>query len=102
MGVISSRRRHTRLQGDWSSGVCSSDLGSILPYILNGRKSNFQIRVCHLILSNLWGNMLRIRVHFPIHFEWEKIQFPNQWLPPDSFKSVGKYAPEQGPFSHTF
>src|SRR5256885_12692636 len=23
---ISSRRRHTRLQGDWSSDVCSSDL----------------------------------------------------------------------------
>src|SRR5256885_15252386 len=27
---FSSRRRHTRLQGDWSSDVCSSDLGGIL------------------------------------------------------------------------
>src|SRR5256885_7619847 len=26
---FSSRRRHTRLQGDWSSDVCSSDLGLI-------------------------------------------------------------------------
>src|SRR5688500_10112327 len=26
---FSSRRRHTRLQGDWSSDVCSSDLCSI-------------------------------------------------------------------------
>src|SRR5688500_20398918 len=26
MFFISSRRRHTRLQGDWSSDVCSSDL----------------------------------------------------------------------------
>src|SRR5205807_3184926 len=26
---FSSRRRHTRLQGDWSSDVCSSDLGPI-------------------------------------------------------------------------
>src|SRR5256885_12370591 len=25
---VSSRRRHTRLQGDWSSDVCSSDLGT--------------------------------------------------------------------------
>src|ERR1039457_1821385 len=25
-GFFSSRRRHTRLQGDWSSDVCSSDL----------------------------------------------------------------------------
>src|SRR2546426_10342904 len=27
---FSSRRRHTRLQGDWSSDVCSSDLGVVL------------------------------------------------------------------------
>src|SRR5207248_5711403 len=26
--VFSSRRRHTRSYGDWSSDVCSSDLGS--------------------------------------------------------------------------
>src|SRR5256885_4335953 len=26
---FSSRRRHTRLQGDWSSDVCSSDLSDI-------------------------------------------------------------------------
>src|SRR2546426_7962277 len=26
---FSSRRRHTRLQGDWSSDVCSSDLGAV-------------------------------------------------------------------------
>src|SRR5256885_10264278 len=28
---FSSRRRHTRLQGDWSSDVCSSDLDSVIP-----------------------------------------------------------------------
>src|SRR5256885_16706995 len=28
---FSSRRRHTRLQGDWSSDVCSSDLHPDLP-----------------------------------------------------------------------
>src|SRR2546426_3119507 len=27
---FSSRRRHTRLQGDWSSDVCSSDLKHML------------------------------------------------------------------------
>src|SRR5205807_5599390 len=27
----SSRRRHTRLQGDWSSDVCSSDLAVVRP-----------------------------------------------------------------------
>src|SRR5256885_2752524 len=28
---FSSRRRHTRLQGDWSSDVCSSDLQHRVP-----------------------------------------------------------------------
>src|SRR5256885_584844 len=28
---FSSRRRHTRLQGDWSSDVCSSDLPGFSP-----------------------------------------------------------------------
>src|ERR1039457_1985048 len=27
---FSSRRRHTRLQGDWSSDVCSSDLYTVM------------------------------------------------------------------------
>src|SRR5256885_3910202 len=31
---FSSRRRHTRLQGDWSSDVCSSDLSERLGSIL--------------------------------------------------------------------
>src|SRR5256885_2893089 len=32
---FSSRRRHTRLQGDWSSDVCSSDLnGGVDPAVL--------------------------------------------------------------------
>src|SRR3989454_5400200 len=30
---FSSRRRHTRLQGDWSSDVCSSDLFSYAPHL---------------------------------------------------------------------
>src|SRR5918996_4486153 len=30
---FSSRRRHTRLQGDWSSDVCSSDLYPDFPFV---------------------------------------------------------------------
>src|SRR5688500_19520158 len=33
---FSSRRRHTRLQGDWSSDVCSSDLAQRLELIADG------------------------------------------------------------------
>src|SRR5256885_6288951 len=35
---FSSRRRHTRLQGDWSSDVCSSDL----PYFHNGGQATLE------------------------------------------------------------
>src|SRR5256885_3770371 len=35
---FSSRRRHTRLQGDWSSDVCSSDLASSSARSSNGRR----------------------------------------------------------------
>src|SRR2546426_6335142 len=38
---FSSRRRHTRLQGDWSSDVCSSDLS-------RGRRGERQQRLPHL------------------------------------------------------
>src|SRR5256885_9859514 len=33
---FSSRRRHTRLQGDWSSDVCSSDLWLAAHYPIDG------------------------------------------------------------------
>src|SRR5438876_2858507 len=34
---FSSRRRHTRWTGDWSSDVCSSDLDVVMPE-MNGRE----------------------------------------------------------------
>src|SRR5256885_5291513 len=41
---FSSRRRHTRLQGDWSSDVCSSDL--VGGRQMAGRPSHRQRRPC--------------------------------------------------------
>src|SRR5256886_7997930 len=45
---FSSRRRHTRFDCDWSSDVCSSDLGNVLrgwPIVLaNLRKVNCLLR----------------------------------------------------------
>src|SRR5205807_4058050 len=46
----SSRRRHTRLQGDWSSDVCSSDL-MILYQLL---RMSFAGQVDGLDVSVLW------------------------------------------------
>src|SRR5688500_20245190 len=42
---FSSRRRHTRLQGDWSSDVCSSDLRAADGVLLRRRR----ILVSHLV-----------------------------------------------------
>src|SRR5256885_10456342 len=39
---FSSRRRHTRLQGDWSSDVCSSDLAALNPGNSGGPLVNSQ------------------------------------------------------------
>src|SRR5256885_15498207 len=35
---FSSRRRHTRLQGDWSSDVCSSDLAPRQAHVAGGAR----------------------------------------------------------------
>src|SRR2546426_1068551 len=39
---FSSRRRHTRLQGDWSSDVCSSDLQT-LQHLLIARAADVRL-----------------------------------------------------------
>src|SRR5205807_6809068 len=52
---FSSRRRHTRLQGDWSSDVCSSDLDPKSP------KRNPKI----VYASNLLPKKARIGNAFP-------------------------------------
>src|SRR5688500_19856509 len=40
---FSSRRRHTRLQGDWSSDVCSSDLPGVRNRVLGASRQDDQI-----------------------------------------------------------
>src|SRR5256885_11550304 len=47
LGVFffSSRRRHTRLQGDWSSDVCSSDLHMIDDYLIETNMTDVTIDV---------------------------------------------------------
>src|SRR5256885_16551735 len=47
---FSSRRRHTRLQGDWSSDVCSSDL------ISTGDKDMAQLVDGSITLVNTMNN----------------------------------------------
>src|SRR5256885_3101649 len=65
---FSSRRRHTRLQGDWSSDVCSSDL---IIRILNLRFAQFLCAAQELGISKnqrfrlpLWPSPSSVLAHF--------------------------------------
>src|SRR5207248_3788025 len=55
MFFFSSRRRHTRSYGDWSSDVCSSDLlADRLVHMVDGRivsdiVLNDQLRICEFL-----------------------------------------------------
>src|SRR5256885_9278660 len=57
---FSSRRRHTRLQGDWSSDVCSSDLiaARFEPRATNGKAVT--------VLGAKANNLRSVDVTFPL------------------------------------
>src|SRR5205807_7492496 len=61
---FSSRRRHTRLQGDWSSDVCSSDLATKLP------QAGFKFTTDELFqlvaLPGLIGSLMRFPYTFAV------------------------------------
>src|SRR5215467_5126460 len=62
---FSSRRRHTRLQGDWSSDVCSSDLletGKPL------KEAQFQTDAAFTKLRTLKPNLLTVYTQMPQAF----------------------------------
>src|SRR5438876_12382976 len=48
---FSSRRRHTRWTGDWSSDVCSSDLGDELELDVDAAREE-QVRVARRLVSD--------------------------------------------------
>src|SRR5256885_8688619 len=50
---FSSRRRHTRLQGDWSSDVCSSDLW-IISRAVNSAKAHSSVSRAPRAIESSW------------------------------------------------
>src|SRR2546426_8616767 len=61
---FSSRRRHTRLQGDWSSDVCSSDLAARLqhPHVLSVHDSGEAAGQLWFTMPYVEGESLRDRL----------------------------------------
>src|SRR2546426_10662345 len=56
---FSSRRRHTRLQGDWSSDVCSSDLGHGVPIVYAALAEAGELPVAELATLRKLGSRLQ-------------------------------------------
>src|SRR5574337_804022 len=67
---FSSRRRHTRLSGDWSSDVCSSDLFELwcwrrlLRVPWSARRSNQSILKDISLGCSLEGMMLKLKLQY--------------------------------------
>src|SRR5256885_9287596 len=71
---FSSRRRHTRLQGDWSSDVCSSDLRgsrSTLLRCLPVRELTSRISRMRRRAGSATRFLRRPMVFRQVFFEWE-------------------------------
>src|SRR5256885_3884528 len=82
---FSSRRRHTRLQGDWSSDVCSSDLLQIfIPY----HRYEPILKVLTLVL------FLYVGVVFTVQIPWKEVAIgtlvPKPSLDRSEERRVGK------------
>src|SRR2546426_11918958 len=75
---FSSRRRHTRLQGDWSSDVCSSDL------------ANFLQSIPGPLLDRLET------VNFAGYTEREKLEIAKRYLVPRQLRENGLRADQLG------
>src|SRR3989454_1916377 len=79
---FSSRRRHTRLQGDWSSDVCSSDLLLALGYaVVYARNGDFAVAVLLVAIVGVSVYLfLPIRAaHYPPINEGEPTTWKALW-----------------------
>src|SRR5699024_11390617 len=90
---FSSRRRHTSTKRDWSSDVCSSDLG-LLTGLMTGllyTKGRIPILLAGiLVMTGIYSINLRILGRANVGLMHQKTLFSPEFLKnlPDSFDSV--------------
>src|SRR3989454_7064264 len=74
---FSSRRRHTRLQGDWSSDVCSSDLKKVSFYTVDAMRVVDGKITEHWGVATLLDLMQQLGVVPPLGRQRERHRSPN-------------------------
>src|SRR5207248_7286072 len=97
---VSSRSRHTRSYGDWSSDVCSSDLGKIttVDYLVPARKPTPPVTVQKIFPSGdvLPANHLRFHIYFSKPMRGGQDMFEQIKLLRSEERRVGKAGREGG------
>src|SRR3989454_10419990 len=79
---FSSRRRHTRLQGDWSSDVCSSDLRTAVARARRGEGPTLVEAVTYR-----WGGH-SMRANLP---EYRTKEEEREWMERDPIARLGSH-----------
>src|SRR5207253_10779130 len=69
---FSSRRRHTRWPRDWSSDVCSSDLGVILTIKL-GEYYSVIVQPVMKFFCGIYSILTRHSINYKQYFRWVKL-----------------------------
>src|SRR5256885_6936812 len=82
---FSSRRRHTRLQGDWSSDVCSSDLASD---VSSGTTRASRQKISATPMAFAWVSMAPLGL--PVVPEVYEMMATSSALPRSEERRVGK------------
>src|SRR5256885_2447963 len=77
---FSSRRRHTRLQGDWSSDVCSSDLaGELSEHVIEKRNAGADLIFAGAVEVEADANFCFVCLSRFGRFAWIHCLFSSAW-----------------------
>src|SRR5205807_4923901 len=80
---FSSRRRHTRLQGDWSSDVCSSDLLAetvvVVPVLAEVASPSTLAMVSAPVLRKLTAPLVLLKARFVTRSEERRVGKECRW-----------------------
>src|SRR6266516_5365654 len=87
---FSSRRWHTRSYGDWSSDVCSSDLGTPMPRLALRDPFAVRVLVAVLVVATFFAAGGERMKRLAAAFDWQGVMAPanfrvDAWVSPPPY-----------------